>query len=544
MKKMKYITMIVAVALAMFTLNSCVNDLNVTPLNTAISTETTTFSNTSGPYIGYLAKIYAGFATGGIQGGDANVDVVGMDGGSQAGYLRPLWNLQELPTDEAMCCWNDQTIQNFHWMSWTSSDIFIKGLYARLYYQITIATAFLQETTDAKLTSRNVSSTLKDSITTFRAEARFLRALAYYNVLDMFRNGPLINDASPIGSATLPPYGTGQQIFSYIESELTDCQTTLLAPAIGHTNTYGHANKAAAWALLARLYLNADTYLGTTGTTKYYTSCIDNCKKVIAAGYQLEPVYQNIYVTDNYNSKEIIFPIETDGTNLTSWGGMQFLECSATASDNSYNPLNAPGNWGGNRATKEFLGRFTSEPNYTDDSRYSMLYTGYNHTSIDDQSEFKNGVQVFKFSNLSSTGVKNTASFASTDFPLLRLGDVYLMYAEAFLRGGTATGATQALALQYINALSSRANSLSGGNYVAADLTLSFILEERAREMFWECTRRTDLVRFGKLTDANYVWQWKGGVKAGTGASSYRNIYPIPSADLSANSNLQQNTGY
>lgn len=541
MKTIKFLTIISVVALASFTLSSCVNDLDVTPLNKSISTETTTFSNTSGAYISYLAKVYAGFATGGIQGGDANVDVVGMDGGSQAGYLRPLWNLQELPTEEAMCCWNDQTIGNFHALNWTASDVFIKGFYSRLYYQITIATAFLQETTDDKLASRNVSSTLKDSIATFRAEARFLRALAYYNVLDMFRNGPLVNDASPIGSATLPAYADSQTIFKFIESELTDCQAKLSTPVVGNSNQYGHANKAAAWALLARLYLNANTYLGTSDT-KYYTSCIDNCNKVTAIGYTLEPIYQNLFVTDNYNSKEIIFPIVIDGTNLTSWGGMQFLECSATASDGSYNPLNAPGTWGGNRATMQFLDRFKSMSNYQDDARYKMLYTGYNHTSIDDQSDFKQGVQVLKYSNLSSTGVKNTASFASTDFPLFRLGDIYLMYAEAFLRGGS--GASQTTALKYINDLSKRANSLSGGNYSASDLTLSFILEERAREMFWECTRRTDLVRFGKLTDANYVWQWKAGVKAGAGSDSYRNYYPIPTADLTANTNLKQNTGY
>jgi hypothetical protein len=541
MKTIKFLTIIGVVTLASFTLNSCVNDLDVTPLNKSISTGTTTFSNTSGPYVSYLAKVYAGFATGGIQGGDANVDIVGMDGGSQAGYLRPLWNLQELPTDEAMCCWNDQTIANFHTLNWTASDVFIKGFYSRLYYQITIATAFLQETTDDKLASRNVSSTLKDSIATFRAEARFLRALAYYNVLDMFRNGPLVNDASPIGSAALPAYADSQTIFKFIESELTDCQTKLSTPIIGNSNQYGHANKAAAWTLLARLYLNANTYLGTSDV-KYYTSCIDNCNKVIAAGYILESVYQNLFVTDNYSSKEIIFPIVSDGTNLTSWGGMQFLECSATASDGSYNPLNAPGTWGGNRATMQFLNRFKTMPNYQDDARYKMLYTGYNHTSIDDLSDFKQGVQVFKYSNLSSTGIKNKASFASTDFPMFRLGDVYLMYAEAFLRGGA--GATQATALKYINDLSKRANSLSGGNYTTSDLTLSFILEERAREMFWECTRRTDLVRFGKLTDANYVWQWKAGVKAGAGSDVYRNYYPIPTADLTANSNLKQNTGY
>jgi hypothetical protein len=546
MKKYKITTTILAaVAVATLTFNSC--DLNVTPLDKAITTSGVTFTNTSTPYVEFLAKLYAGFATGGIQGGDNQVDITGYDGGSQAGYLRPLWNLQELPTDEAMCCWNDQTIQNFHTISWTASDIFLEAFYERLYYQITIATAFLQQTTSAQLTARKVSKSLSDSITTFRAEARFVRALAYFNVLDMYRNGPLVNDNSPIGSATPPPYGNSQQIFSFIESELTACQTDLIAPTVGFSaTTYGHANKAAAWALLSRLYLNANTYLGTSDP-KYYTSCITNCNNVINAGYQLEPVYQNLFVSDNQKSKEMIFPIVFDGTNLTSWGGMMFL-MSSVVDGNTQALIASPGAWGGNRATQEFVARFNppSGAGYLigDDSRYAMVYTGFNHPSIDDNSQFEQGTPLMKYSEKNSAGVApNPApAFPDTDFPLFRLGEVYLNYAEAVLRGGSGGSNTQALA--YVNALRDRAFPLGNGDITSSQLTLSFMLEERAREMFSEAVRRTDLVRFGKLTDANYLWQWKGGLKTGKGVDNFRNYYPLPNADLNANPNLKQNTGY
>ena len=556
MKQIKQFILGIVALLTVGLLSSCLNDLDKTPLNKNITTDNTTFSNTSLPYIQYLSKVYGGFVMGGIGGGanngDDNVDITGYDGGSQAGYLRPMWNLQELPTDEAMCCWNDGTIQDFHNMKWTPSDVFINGFYSRLYYQITIATAFLQETTPGKLESRGCSQSLQDSINTFRSEVRFLRALAYYNVLDMFRNGPFINDDSKLGTADLPPYADSQQLFSFIESELTDCQTGMLDPVVGFSASYGHANKASAWALLARLYLNADTYLGTSNTTQYYTSCIDNCKKIINAGYQLEPTYQNLYVTDNYNSKEIIFPLVFDGTNVTSWGGTMFLICGAVNGDTQA-LIGAPQAWGGNRATQDFLARFTNDAtitNYQLDDRYKMLtygstYAGGFHPSIDDQSQFPQGVPVLKFSNFDSKGVQNTASFTSTDFPLLRLGDVYLMYAEAVLRGGT--GGDNATALNYINALRDRAEG-SGGftdlRITSSQLTLPFILEERAREMFWEATRRTDLVRFGKLIDSSYLWQWKGGSKSGIGVDNFRNYYPLPSSDLNANPNLQQNTGY
>lgn len=545
MKKNKIIAISAVFALAMITFNSC--DLNITPLDKSVTTTNVTFSNTSAPYVQFLAKLYAGLSTGGIQGADNNVDITGYDGGSQAGYLRPLWNLQELPTDEGMCAWNDQTIQNFHALAWTPSDIFIEGFYERLYYQITISTSFLQETTDAKLAARGVSSSLKDSIKTFRAEARFVRALAYYNVLDMFRNGPLVNDDSPLGTATPPPYGTSQQIFNFIESELTAAKVDLMPASVGFSSTkYGHANKGAASALMARLYLNANTFLGTSDT-KYYTSCITNCNEVIADGYTLEPTYQNIFVSDNYNSKEMIFPIVFDGTRLTSWGGMMFLMSSMVNSD-IQSLIASPGGWGGNRATQEFVARFNPPAgaaySLTDDSRFAMVYTGFNHPSIDDNSQFKEGTPLIKFSEKNSAGVTPNPlpSFPDTDFPLLRLGDVYLMYAEAVLRGGT--GGSTAQALTYVNMLRDRAFPLGNGEITSDQLTLAFILEERAREMFSEAVRRTDLVRFGKLIDANYTWQWKGGVKSGTGAPSYRNYYPIPNADLNANPNLKQNTGY
>jgi starch-binding outer membrane protein, SusD/RagB family len=551
MKRIKYFTVSLVAGILIMLLNSCTGDLDVSPLDNKVTTSDVTFSNTSTPYIEYLAKIYAGLSTGGIKGAEADVDITGYDGGSQAGYLRPLWNLQELPTDEAMCCWDDQTIKNFHLFQWTASDVFINGFYSRLYYQITIATAFLQETTDAKLSARGCSTSLTDSIHAFRAEARFLRAMAYYNVLDLFRNGPMITDDSKLGTTDLPSYATSQQIFNYIVSELTDCQNSMLTPVVGFGNTYGHANKAAAWSLLARLYLNADSYLGTSGTTGYYTSCVDYCKKVIAVGYTLEPIYQNLFLTDNYKSKEMIFPIVYDGTYLTTYGGMMFLECAAVNSKLQAT-TKAHGSWGGNRATQQFLYRFTTgETNYTLDDRYAILYQGYSHPSIDDNTDFTQGTQVLKYREYDSNGTATTTSFANTDFPMFRLADIYLMYAEAVLRGGS--GGSSTTALGYINALRTRAEAtnVSSGfydgtemNINSTELTLSFVLEERARELFWEGTRRTDLVRYGKLVSSDYLWQWKGGLKGGQSVDSHYNYYPIPSSELAANSNLIQNLGY
>jgi hypothetical protein len=133
-------------------------------------------------------------------------------------------------------------------------------------------------------------------------------------------------------------------------------------------------------------------------------------------------------------------------------------------------------------------------------------------------------------------------TFADIDFPLFRLGEIYLIYAESVLRGGT--GGTTANALTYVNSLRTRAYGNTSANIGQADLTLDFILNERGRELHFEAMRRTDLIRFGRFTTATYLWSWKGGVRAGTAVADKYNLFPIPTTDLSANPNLVQNTGY
>src|SRR5690606_20192937 len=99
-------------------------------------------------------------------------------------------------------------------------------------------------------------------------------------------------------------------------------------------------------------------------------------------------------------------------------------------------------------------------------------------------------------------------------------------------------------ALALVNSLRQRAYGNASGNISTAQLNLDFILAERGRELFWEATRRTDLIRFGKFTTNAYLWQWKGGSVDGVAVDSKYNLYPIPTTDLSANPNLIPTTGY
>lgn len=521
-------------------LSSCMDDLNTIPLDEEELVSEVVFGSEIDSYKELLAKIYAGLAISGNSAGDGDPDVAGVDGGSQASFLRGLWNLQQLPTDEAHCAWNDIGIPDLNYITWSSSNVFIKGFYYRLYYQINLANALLRETTEDVLNNRGVSATDQAEIKHYRAEARFHRALAYYYLLDMFRNVPFVNEESPVGS-TLPPQIMAADLFDYIESELLECEADMLEPFIGYDSSrYGRAHKAANWALLSRLYLNAETYVGVNK----YTESITYSKRVIDQGFTLEPEYNHIFTADNDQSSEIIFPIRYEGADTQTWGGMTFLLSAMQPSDLQAE-INAVGAWQGNRATKALLETFERESQHEVDNRFSMLRLDYTeNVDIVDPSLFTdNGIPVVKYYNRNSDGTLPPSNIAYTDFPLFRLGEIYLNYAEAVVRGGA--GGDVNTAVQLINDLRSRAYSNASGAVINANqLTLDFLLDERGREFFYEAQRRTDLIRFGRFTGTTYIWPWKGNLPEGRGVADFYQVYPIPADDIGANENLIQNTGY
>ncbi|MBL7776313.1 MAG: RagB/SusD family nutrient uptake outer membrane protein, partial [Saprospiraceae bacterium] len=162
---------------------------------------------------------------------------------------------------------------------------------------------------------------------------------------------------------------------------------------------------------------------------------------------------------------------------------------------------------------------------------------------IADISQFTEGYAVTKFTNVRSDGTPGShPTWVDTDFPMFRIEDAYLMYAEAVLRGGT--GGDVNSAVGYINLIRQRAYAGTAGNITGADLNLDFILDERAREFYWECHRRTDLIRFGRFSETTYLWPWKGNNPNGESRPKFYDVFPIPSSDLGANPNLKQNTGY
>ncbi len=528
MKKIKY-SLILGVLAASCAFNSCTKDLDRVPFYDVTSA---TVYKDAANYKQILAKMYAGLAVSGQQGPAGKPDISGIDEGFST-YLRQFWKAQELPTDEAVIGWNDGSLPDYHLMKWTAGNEFIGAMYNRIFYQISLCNEFIRETTDEKLASRGI--TLSNDIKNYRAEARFLRALSYWHALDMFGAVPFVTDKNPIGSY-IPLQASKAELFSFIETELKALDTEL---ADAKKNEYGRADKAAAWMVLAKLYLNAEVY---TGQNKY-TDCITYCNKIIGAGYTLDAEYRTLFLADNNKSNEIIFPIAFDGVKTKTWGGMTFLVHAPIGGKMDPSVFGVNGGWGGLRTTKQFVDLFADKTGATD--KRAMFFTTDQNLEIEDLFKFGDGYAITKYKNVTSTGAKGSDSegnFPDTDFPMFRLADVYLMYAEAVVRGGA--GGTQAQALTYVNQLRSRAYKGAASNGNVTSIDLNFILAERGRELQWEAHRRTDLIRFKKLTTADYLWAWKGGVKEGRAVSDNLNVFPIPSSDIIANPNLKQNTGY
>ncbi len=718
--KHTYKIYLLLVGLAVFN-QGCLSDLDTVPLDDDLITSENIYDDPA-VYRQVLAKLYAGLAVSGQEGPAGNPDIGGIDEGFGQ-YLRGLWYHQELPTDEAVIGWNDQTIADFHDLDWTSGDSFIAAFYSRIFYQISLCNEFIRQTEPDVLDQRGVDQTLKDEIDDFRAEARFLRALSYWHALDQFRNVPFVTELDAVGS-TLPAQTNAQELFNYIESELLTIESQIID---ARSNEYGRADKGAVRMLLAKLYLNAEVYI----STPKYTECLDYCERLLNAGYSLEPEYQHLFLADNHNSNEIIFPINFDGVNTRTWGGMTFIIRAGIGG--GIDPLESGvvSGWGGTRITRQVVDNFgeiggviseyapksnlpqvyiagdhqgnvidsdfavnsinsdrinqgfqyfesgntfvvapnptlsfvygdngadgnldiagapivipetglyyikvdmndktyvltkveivatgsalgsdisliwdtktriasapmnlspgglsfrvsgtglvlgdsdgdgyltfTEEPLNIDYSEpveifldiskqaftYKITSTSFDrrgifnsegqNLDIESISQFTDGYAVTKFKNINSDGSPGSdTDFPDTDFPMFRLADVYLMAAEATLR----SNGDQSTAAQYINEVRTRAYKGSGGNVSAADVNLNYIIEERARELYWECHRRTDLIRFNLLTTSDYLWDWKGGIKEGQAVADFRNVYPIPSSDINANPNLEQNAGY
>lgn len=569
----KYIKRIAGAALALAALmplgTACTSDLDTMPIDNNQLVSKDVYSTAEG-YMGVLAKCYGSLILTGQNGGDGgNGDLEGANEG-YSGYVRLLFYLQELSTDNFLMPSSSNGLRRCLNCDWDASNAaVVKWTYQRLYMSIAYCNEFLRECTHDNLRARGLYDQLGAKCDEYRAEARMIRAYAYAQLVDMFGAVPIIDES--VGPKDLPVQKSRKEVFDYTVAELkaisgeAASEDLLAQPKAA---LYGHVDRVAAWFQLARLYLNAETW----GCGNHYADAYTYAKKVIDSNaYPLEKDYRHLFLADNDLCTEIIWPLVQDGLRAQSsagtnfyvkafvngpmdelyrtgvgskgWGNVRSKTTLVDAFDPADVPFDVNDTWGDQKADKRasFMTALPNQVKETWDENNAMTST------------YTRGYGYIKWRNVTRQDeiCPSGDTYTSIDFPLMRTADAYLMAAEAILRGG---GGTQAEALGLVNEIRQRAymsgpyaktgvRSDVAGTISQGELSLDFILAERQRELASECVRRTDLVRFGKWAKGNN-WDWKGGERLGKDVDEYLAVFPIPEDELSNNPTLKQNDGY
>ena len=560
-----FIKTIAAAALTLG-MTGCVNDLDISSIDPQSSP-------TADP-MGLLAKCYGVLGLTGQDGGTGNGDL-SLDEG-ESGFYRTTFNLQELPTDECMWAWQtDPDIPQITMINWNSSSVRVQWAYTRLTYDITLFNSYLSQVPEDEANRQ------------YRAEVRFLRALHYWYMLDLFGKSPFKTE---FNITELPIEYSGNQMYGWLDKELTEIENEMTATGTGvgafnDSQNFGRADLGAVYLLHARLALNSAVYSDSINPETEYRKAVDYCNKIEQSGaYTLSSKekngnsgYAQLFMADNDQNAdamdEIIFPIRQDGIRTRQYSGsLVLIAGSRSAAMPNYGMKES---WtclfARSAMTQKFFPSLSNVPLVPDgaetsddqtkaaelDQQYgtsvqqlidaagddrALLYSGCANgvrtISTEAVTDFKNGLSLVKWTNMKSdnTGGQDL-SWPDTDIPLLRYAEVFLIRAEANWR----LGADATTVMNDINVLRQRANTRL---FNAGDITEDNIRDEWCREFFMEGRRRSDLVRFGCFTGNKYVWDWKGGTASGTTVDSHFNVYPIPADDIMNNANLTQNPGY
>ena len=540
-------------------LTGCVNDLDISSIDPQ--------SSPSADPMGVLAKCYSTLGLTGQAGPAGKGDLSDDEG--ESGFYRTTFNLQELPTDECAWAWQDNPdIPQLTYMQWNSSSVRVGWAYTRLTYDITLFNSYLQQVED------NEANRL------YRAEVRFLRALHYWYLLDLFGKVPFKTE---FNISELPVEYTAQQIYDWIDKELTEIE-----PMMAEVGTYskpggeyGRADRGAAYLLHARLALNSETYTGKPD----YDKAIEYCNKLEQSrAYELSTRtndngytgYEQLFMADNDENeqamRETILPIRQDGARTRNYGGSTYLVLATRISGMPDVGL-AIAPWSCLFARKSMVDKFfpagdipmsteeapagaseaeikaldMQDGSSTDqitaaagDDRalfYAGRGGGIRKNGTDAITTFTDGISIVKWSNIrSDNGRVSDTSWPDTDIPLFRYAEMYLIRAEAkWRKSGKLNDA-----LADINVLRDRAHAT---RLLSINSEMD-ILDEWCREFYLEGRRRSDLRRFDCFTGNKYLWDWKGGSATGTNVYSHYDVYPFPENDLNNNSNLTPTPGY
>ncbi len=503
------------VALAGLTSTSCVNDLDLEPNDPNSKLELTSQAE----WDGFLARLY---------GNLYRDDVISTSDGGAGTFTRTHFNLQEVVADECFISekWNDPGYQPLNFCTWSSDNEWIYAAFAREFFNAKMGAEFI-----AKMQESGSEFFDEAEVKARIAEARALRGLAYYFMIDIFGRGPWVDESSITGAT--PPTYDRKQLFEAITAELV-ASVDDLKPAA--QQEYGRVTREAGYMLLAKLYLNAEVYTGTA----MWSECAAALNKVVSTGIELAPEYKYLFCATNdkyVGNGEILWAIPQEQGRMESWGGTTYLTVGCwieSADPEVLTRLNNSGvPWSGLRLRPELSKALQ------DDNR-RLIYEGSYREEIPDLASFDEnscGYMLIKYSNAPESDYENAAAatnngtqISNVDYPLFRLADAYLMLAECQLNGVECNG------LAYFNKVRERAGMPTEGA-----LTEELVLSERQKELYMEGHRRSDLIRFGRYTGSSYIWSWKNGVYEGASIEPYRALFPIP---YQYTNTVGQNDGY
>lgn len=555
----KYVLM----ALAACGMTACVQDLNTTPID---KNSASSFNQDAA-----FTKCYATLATTGQKGAAGSGDIDDLDEGTSAFY-RLMWELNEFGTDEGWWIWNDVGLADIRVMNWNGDNALVKGLYYRFNIDVMYCNHFLAYTEEGKDAKTDAQ----------RAEVRFLRALNWWYMLDLFYLAPFNNREMVTEKEEInryPEFYTRDKFYTEIEKELVELTTLLPATRI----TRYRVDQTAAWLLLARLYLNADVY-NKDNKDWVKGSALEKAKnaaeKALAGNYNLHQTsievgdktpdgknhevrysaYQQLFMADNDingAAEEAVMLVYQDGNYCISYGDVTFV--IAATRDAGMVPWGVSTQWKCFRSSPELVTKFVdksvAESIYADEYEMpakladdrAIFCSGTDSTT--NKWKLGNGgmdadfyvswacpkfTSVYSSSTHPAKSVGSNSEWPDTDIPLMRIAEAYMIKAEVLLRQGDAGSALDIVN----NIIRKRANAAP-----LASLDEETMLDEWAREFWGEGRRRTDLIRFDRFAGpqadaAAYHWEGRNGKASASGYKSAEekwNWYPVPSDDKKSN---------
>lgn len=540
---------------------SC-TDLDVSPKDPNVTTPETFAEDPKGYMDRVLAECYQSLATSGYKSAGESI-ISGGDAGANS-FTRAVFVCNELTTDEfAWIQFGDAGQYELATMQFAPDNGVMYTTYSRIYTCIALCNEFIRTVDGGKF---YLTDDLLPLAEEYKRQVKVLRGLCYFYAIDMFGNAGYQDETMPAGTA--PAQWKRADLYNKVVSDLeavsAEWGESYVEPS------YGYVGKECCDALLAKFYLNAEVFSGVPA----YDKCWTICQKIIehhqgsglnnsglAYSYlSLFGANNDEYMAQGSRVNEIIWGIPQDGISLQNYGGSTFYIAASTSlspdgspwtmSPSEYNMVNTgDAAWTCMQTRQQFAEKFEwDEYGYSPDMRADLWKTSKDGFKMNNETltNFAEGYAAMKYTNwaydewgnIDAANSPAPTNFASADWSVIRLAEIYLTATEANVMGNVGD---RTVALEYVNYVRERAGVEL---WTVADLTPDNILDERSRELYGENCRRTDLVRHGKYAGGNYNWNWKGNVQAGgTATPEHMNLFPIPSTVISFQG-YDQNPGY